>query len=59
MLEAEIEVVSAKAATGDLSAVMRKGALETKLLVRQDRGREGGGKGGEKGGRERGREGGR
>lgn len=33
VLEAEIEAISAKAATGDLASVMRKGALETKLLV--------------------------
>ncbi|CAN0323057.1 unnamed protein product, partial [Scytosiphon promiscuus] len=33
VLEAEIEAVTAKAASGDLASVMRKGALETKLLV--------------------------
>lgn len=33
VLEIEIASVSSKAATGDLPAVMRKGALETKLLV--------------------------
>lgn len=33
VLESEIEKVQAKAATGDLTAVMRKGALETKLMV--------------------------
>lgn len=33
ILEAEIESCAAKAATGDLVSVMRKGALETKLLV--------------------------
>lgn len=34
VLEAEIEAIAPKAATGDLASVMRKGALETKLLVR-------------------------
>lgn len=33
VLEAEIQSVSVKAQSGDLAAVMRKGALETKLLV--------------------------
>lgn len=33
VLESEIEKVQAKAAAGDLTAVMRKGALETKLMV--------------------------
>ncbi|CAM9488486.1 unnamed protein product, partial [Hapterophycus canaliculatus] len=33
VLEAEIEAIAPKAATGDLAAVMRKGALETKLLM--------------------------
>lgn len=33
VLEMEITAVEGKAATGDLSAVMRKGALDTKLLV--------------------------
>ena len=33
VLEAEIEVVRAKAATGDIAAVTRKEALETKLGV--------------------------
>ncbi|CAM9718039.1 unnamed protein product, partial [Ectocarpus fasciculatus] len=33
VLEAEIEAIAPKAATGDLASVMRKGALETKLLM--------------------------
>ncbi|CAM9986148.1 unnamed protein product, partial [Pylaiella littoralis] len=33
VLEAEIMAITPKAATGDLVAVMRKGALETKLLM--------------------------
>ncbi|CAM9585987.1 unnamed protein product, partial [Ectocarpus sp. 13 AM-2016] len=33
VLEAEIEAIVPKAATGDLASVMRKGALETKLLM--------------------------
>lgn len=33
VLETEIATVALKAQAGDLSAVMRKGALETKLLV--------------------------
>ena len=33
VLEAEIEAIRAKAATGDIAAVTRKGALETKLMV--------------------------
>lgn len=33
VLEMEIAAVESKAAAGDLSAVMRKGALDTKLLV--------------------------
>ena len=33
VLEAEIAAIAPKAATGDLGAVMRKGALETKLLA--------------------------
>lgn len=33
VLEAEIQAIAPKAATGDLAAVMRKGALETKLLA--------------------------
>lgn len=33
VLEAEIAAIVPKAATGDLPAVMRKGALETKLLA--------------------------
>lgn len=36
VLEAEIQVVSVKAQSGDLASVMRKGALETKLLVTSD-----------------------
>lgn len=34
VLEMEIAACSSKAKSGDLAAVMRKGALETKLLVR-------------------------